>query len=88
MRVYKGAFVLWIPQLGLFCLSCVPSKPSYVPVMRKNVKSLGVMGQGKVCYSLKALGLAALDPFRVLPGWDLETDAARDPEGYFEISVM
>lgn len=47
-----------------------------------------MLGQGKVCYSLEALGLAALDPFRVLPGWDLETDAARDPEGYFEISVM
>ena len=47
-----------------------------------------MLGQGKVCYSLEALDLAALDSFRVLPGWDLETDAARDPEGYFEISVM
>lgn len=31
VRVYKGAFVLWVPQLGLLYLSCVPSKPSYVP---------------------------------------------------------
>lgn len=54
----------------------------------KKCQSLGVLGQGKVSCSLGALGLAALDPFRVLPGWDLETDVARDPEGYFEISVM
>lgn len=53
-RKRRGAFVLWIPQLGLFCLSCVPSKPSYVPVMRKNVKSLGVMGQVSLLF-LKAL---------------------------------
>ena len=54
----------------------------------KKCQSLGVLGQGKVNCALGALGLAALDPFRVLPEWDLETDVARDPEGYFEISVM
>ena len=35
------------------------------PVMsqdEKKCQSLRVLGQGKVCYSLEALGLAALDP--------------------------